>query len=761
MEPIITYKERCRRCYSCVRTCPVKAIKVDGGFAQIMYERCIGCGNCLSCPQNAKVVVDRMVMTQEMLASGAPVVAVLGCSFPAFFHALRPGQLVAALKSLGFSEVHEGAYGARMIAGDYRTALASSDGPLISSHCPAVVDLIERHYPSLVTNIMPVVSPMIAMGRFIKNTLGEETRVVYVSTCIAAKFEIQAETADAIDVVLTYQELDKLFKNRGITPTVLAEMPFDGVDPGAGRLFTLSGGPLKVFDIPTDFQNNEIISAEGEVHTIGIIRDLAAGLISPTFVDLRFCDGGCVDGPARDKELHHFFKRKLIVCHNSAKPPYNTASHYQAPTLLPELGRTYSDKSVKLAAPGKDDIKRILHSTSKFTHGDELNCRACGYKTCREHAVAVFQGLADIEMCLPYNMQRIVDERGHLMQKYELVQRELDRQAGDDLIVGSDPGINEVMGMIHKVAPTPITVLIRGETGTGKELTARAIHRQSLRNDKPLMTVNCTTLTDSLLESELFGHKKGSFTGAIADKKGLFEAADGGTIFLDEIGDITPKLQAELLRILDQGEVRPVGGVASKKVDVRLIAATNKDLELGVREGWFREDLYYRLNVFCIELPPLRNRAESVPELARHFLDKARKKLNKTIAGIEDRAVKAMQHYPWPGNIREMQNVIERSAVLAKDGIIRLENLPTIFTDTYETCPDIDVSRRRVSYKAERELQVGRTEKNIIARYLEETGGNVAKAARLANIPRRTMYRLLEKHGIEVSRRSQSRPPLP
>lgn len=758
MEPIVTYKERCRRCYSCVRSCPVKAIKVDEGFAQIIYDRCIGCGNCLSCPQKAKVVVDRMVLTQEMLASGTPVVAVLGCSFPAFFHTLQPGQLVAALKSLGFSEVHEGAYGARMIAGSYRDTLDTSEKPLISSHCPAVVDLIERHYPSLVPNIMPVVSPMIAMGRFIKGVLGEETKVVYVSTCIAAKFEIQGEASGAIDVVLTYQEIDKLLKNRGITPAALAEMPFDGVDPGAGRLFTLTGGPLKVFDIRTDFQDNETISTEGEAHTIGIIRDLAAGRISPAFVDLRFCDGGCVDGPARDKELNHFFKRKLIVCHNSAKPPYNTAAHYRSTALLPDLARSYSNKSQKLPTPGKDDIKRILHSTNKFTQGDELNCRACGYNTCREHAVAVFQGLADIKMCLPHNMQLIEEERGHLMQKYELVRRELDRQAGDDLIVGSDPGIRGVMELIHQVAPTPTTVLIRGETGTGKELTARSIHRQSQRNDKPLMTVNCTTLTDSLLESELFGHKKGSFTGAIADKKGLFEAANGGTIFLDEIGDITPKLQAELLRILDMGEVRPVGSVAAKKVDVRLIAATNKDLELGVREGWFREDLYYRLNVFCIELPPLRDRAESVPELASHFLDKARKKLNKTIAGIEDRAVKAMQHYPWPGNIREMQNVIERSAVLVKDGVIRLENLPTIFINTYESCLDINVNRRRVSFKAERELQVVRTEKNIIVRYLEECDGNVAKAARQANLPRRTFYRLLEKHGIEVVRRPKSAP---
>ncbi|MDD2852138.1 MAG: sigma 54-interacting transcriptional regulator [Desulfuromonadaceae bacterium] len=752
MEPIVTYKERCRRCYSCVRSCPVKAIKVDGGYAQIMHDRCIGCGNCLSCPQQAKVVVDRMVKTQEMLASGSPVVAVLGCSFPAFFYKLLPGQLVAALKSLGFCEVHEGAYGATMIADSYQSALKSSDRPLISSHCSAVVDLVERHYPSLVPNIMPIASPMVATGRFIKSVLGNEARVVYVSSCIAAKFEMQEDASGAIDVVLTYQEIDKLFKNRGITPASLAEAPFDGLNPGDCRLFSLTGGTLRAFGITTDFQDNDTICAEGELHTIGIIRDLAARRISPAFVDLRFCDGGCVDGPFRDKEMNHFYKRKLIIGHNSSQLPYKTAGHYRSLTTVPDLTRTFSDKSVKLPVPGKDDVKRVLQSTNKYSHGDELNCRACGYNTCREHAVAVFQGLADIQMCLPHSMQRIVEERGSLLQKYELVQRELDRQAGEDLIVGRDPGIREVMELIHQVGPTPTTVLIRGETGTGKELTARGIHRNSQRNDKPLMTVNCTTLTDSLLESELFGHKKGSFTGAIADKKGLFEAADGGTIFLDEIGDITPKLQAELLRILDMGEVRPVGSVSAKKIDVRLIAATNKDLELGVREGWFREDLYYRLNVFCIELPPLRNRPESVPDLAQHFLEKARKKLNKTIAGIEDRAVKAMQHYQWPGNIREMQNVIERSAVLVKDGIIRLENLPTVFTDTYESCLDVDVNRRRTSFKAEREQQVGRTEKHIIARYLEESRGNVAQAARLANVPRRSFYRLLEKHGIEVVR---------
>lgn len=754
MEPIVTYKERCRRCYSCVRTCPVKAIKVDQGFARIMYDRCIGCGKCLSCPQKAKVVVDRMVRTQELLASGAPVVAVLGCSFPAFFHSVTPGQLASSLKSLGFKEVHEGAYGAIMVAGSYNEALAKAKRPLISSHCPAVVDLIERHYPKLLPNLAGVVSPMIAMGRFIKSVLGHETKVVYVSTCIAAKFEVQSpESAGAIDVVLTYEEIDKLFKSRGINPATQSEASFDGITPGVGRLFTLTGGAMKVFGIEPDFLDTEHITAEGESHALDIIGDLAAGRIAPRYVDLRFCEGGCVDGPAGSHEFNHFYRRKLIVAHhNSSNNACAPAAHYRSTALLPDLTRTFADRSIKLPSPGKDDVKRILQSTNKFTQNDELNCRACGYNTCREYAVAVTQGLADIEMCLPHNMQQIEEDRGRLMQRYELIRRELDRQLGENPIVGDDSGIQEVLELIRQVAPTPTTVLIRGETGTGKELTARAIQRLSLRNDKPLVTVNCTTITDSLLESELFGHKKGAFTGAVADKKGLFEAADGGTIFLDEIGDITPKLQAELLRLLDLGEVRPVGDTKARKVDVRLIAATNRDLEQGVREGWFREDLYYRLNVFNVVLPPLRERLESIPSLAQHFLEKARKKLNKNIIGIEERAVKAMQHYAWPGNIREMQNIIERSSVLAKDGIIRLENLPTIFAATYERCADNEVGRRRVSFKAERELHVGRTEKNIITRYLDESGGNVAKAARLANIPRRSFYRLLNKYGIEVNR---------
>jgi len=748
MQPITTITDKCRKCYSCVRSCPVKAIKVEKNYAEIIFDRCIGCGNCLAnCPQKAKVVTDKVALTESLLDGPDKVIAVLGCSFPAYFHYLKPEQLVAALKKLGFAEVHEGSAGAEMIGGAYAEAIENSSNPLISSHCPAVVDLIERHYPELIDSLIRVVSPMIAIGTYLKTVHGPDLKVIYISSCVAGKFETQALETSAVDLVLTYKELDSIFKARGISATSLAGQPFDGAEPHLGRLFPISGGTFKAFSIITDPLDTEIVAAEGEVNVMGIIHDLASGRIKPRIADLRFCYDGCIGGPGKNNDLTGLYKRNLVISHFKMGAQYNTAHAYTATVVTPSLERTFKNRYVGLPVPKGDDIKKILQATGKFSRKDELNCRACGYSSCREYAVAVFQGLADLEMCLPHNMQLMEKEHGKLVQKYELARRELAMEYGDEFIVGNDRKTLEVLDLIKQVGPTPTTVLIRGESGTGKELTARAIHRYSQRNDKPLVTLNCTTLTDSLLESELFGHKKGAFTGAIADKKGLFEAADSGTIFLDEIGDITPKLQAELLRVLDSGEVRPVGSNVSKKVDIRLIAATNKDLETGVREGWFREDLYYRLNVFAVTMPPLRIRIASVPLLAHHFLEKARKKLNKNIIAIEDRAINAMLQYHWPGNIREMQNVIERAAVLAHDNVIKLENMPAAFSEfSAEAVIGVDSLQ---SFKAERAPHVMKVEKALIKRYLVEAAGNVSKAAQLANIPRRTFYRILEKHGLK------------
>ena len=362
---------------------------------------------------------------------------------------------------------------------------------------------------------------------------------------------------------------------------------------------------------------------------------------------------------------------------------------------------------------------------------DELNCRACGYRTCRDYAVAVHQGLADLEMCLPHNLQQLEEDRGRLIQKYELARRELDMEYGDEFIVGTDRKTLEVLDLIKQVGPTPTTVLIRGESGTGKELTARAIHRYSKRNDKPLVTVNCTTITDSLLESELFGHRKGAFTGAVADKKGLFEAADGGTIFLDEIGDITPKLQAELLRVLDTGDVRPVGGTHARKVDVRLIAATNKNLEQGVKEGWFREDLYYRLNVFTITMPPLRSRVESIPAPCPSFPGKGERQTEQEDSRHRRAGHKSHGQLPLVG----------QHPRIAEHHWSGRRSSPTMPSSGWKTCPrrlPSTTTRRprkgidgQVSFLAARERHVLKVEKELLQRYLVEAGGNVTKAAQL------------------------------
>lgn len=748
--PILSLRDKCRKCYTCVRNCPVKAIKGETSHTEIIYERCIGCGKCVTnCPQKAKVFNDKVASMERLLASGQLIVAVLGGDFPAFFHNASPGQLVAGLKELGFAEVHEGAYGVELVAVEYASAIEVATTPLISSHCPAIVDLIERHYPKLVNNLIEVVSPMVAMGRFLKGVLGAEVKVAYISSCNAAKLEIDSEEIrGAIDIVLTWRELNSIFKSRSLDLAALKEGAFDGIQPYLGRLFPITEGSFRVLPIVTDLLDGKIVTATGEVNVMEIISDLAQGRITPSIADIRFCYNGCVGGPGMSNELTGFFKRNLVISHFKSEVPYMTASHYQDMKIIPHLARSFSSRFVKPKTPRAADITKILNSTNKFTQKDELNCSACGYKTCREYSAAVHQGFANLEMCLPYNLQQLEEDRGRLLQKYELAQRELNREYGDEFIIGNDRKTQEVLDLIKQVGPTPTTVLIRGESGTGKELIARAIHRYSKKNDKPLVTVNCTTITDSLLESELFGHRKGAFTGADADKIGLFEAADGGTIFLDEIGDITPKLQAELLRVLDSGDVRPVGGTHTKKVNIRLIAATNKNLEDGITKGWFREDLFYRLNVFTITTPPLRSRVESIPLLAQHFLEKAGAKLNKKIVSIEVRAIKAMMQYPWSGNIREMQNVIERAAVLTQDDIIKLEHLPHSFSENYSE-GTFEKSAAQASFQAVRERHVGRVERDLVQQYLKEANGHVSKAAILADIPRRTFCRLMQKYGLK------------
>ena len=319
-----------------------------------------------------------------------------------------------------------------------------------------------------------------------------------------------------------------------------------------------------------------------------------------------------------------------------------------------------------------------------------------------------------------------------------------------DAIIGHSPALEHIMDTVRKVAASETSVLVRGESGTGKELLAKAIHENSPRRDGPLITVHCAALSAGLLESELFGHVKGAFTGAHSDKQGRFELANGGTLFLDEIGDISAETQVKLLRVLQQREFERVGGTQTIQVDVRLIAATHQNLERLIAEGKFREDLYYRLNVISVTLPPLRERYEDVLELAVFFLRRAASRAGRRIAKFEDEAIDLLLRYPWPGNIRELQNVIERAVVLAEGETITVSDLPV---DLQSSNPPAD---RAIPLRNESEFSPATDirdddpliERRQLLEALEKSGGNKARAARLLGLARSTYFSKLKKHGL-------------
>jgi len=331
--------------------------------------------------------------------------------------------------------------------------------------------------------------------------------------------------------------------------------------------------------------------------------------------------------------------------------------------------------------------------------------------------------------------------------QYQLALRELEARAEGEFIIGNNLKMKEIAGLISKVAPTPTTVLIRGESGTGKELVARAIHRSSARSNHPLVTLNCTALSPALLESELFGYRRGAFTGAYNDSKGLFEKADGGTMFLDEIGDMSLDVQAKFLRTLQSGEIRAVGDMRTRNVSVRIVAATNRNLETAIREGTFREDLFYRINTFSITLPPLRERIEDIPFLAEYFLLRARAKVNKKVDSIAAPALALLKNYSWPGNLRELENIIERAVVLTSSSVVDAEHLPLHVQDVASFQP-------QMGFMSSKAHAIEQFEREALSSYLLKADGNVSRAATLAKMPRRTFHRLLAKHKI-LTRSSQ------
>lgn len=385
----------------------------------------------------------------------------------------------------------------------------------------------------------------------------------------------------------------------------------------------------------------------------------------------------------------------------------------------------------------------------KKTHTEASIIMMSAYGTMDTAIEAIKLGAYDY-ISKPFKPDEIVltlrkaEEREQLRKENQLLRIEVGKEYSFENIVSKNEEMQKIFDVIKKVSQYKSTVLITGESGTGKELVARALHFNSDRSQSPFIAVNCGAIPENLLESELFGHAKGAFTDAIRTKKGLFEEADGGTLFLDEIGELPSQLQVKLLRVLQDGEIRRIGESKPIQIDVRIVAATVKDLSKEVNEGRFREDLFYRLNVLPIHIPPLRERKEDIPLLIQHFIGKYNRAMNKNVVDVDHRVMDTLINYKWYGNVRELENTIERAIVLSEKNNIELENLPVEIQNFKEVLPPEAFSEEEYSIKtASRSLEI-----NLIKKALGRTKGNHTHAARLLEISHRALLYKIKEYGI-------------
>jgi len=684
-----TEKNKCKQCYSCVRHCPVKAVRVKNGQAEVLSERCIACGNCVKvCSQNAKIIESGIEKTLDILNKKQSKLAILAPSFPAAFTKDATGKIISALKIMGFDEVWEVAVGAELIGRKYEELLNGSfKPPLISSACPAVVNLIEKHFPNLIPHLSPVVSPMAATGRLIKSAY-PESLVTFIGPCIAKKDE--AKQVEGVDSVLTFKEFQDILFAKNIDMNTIEPSGFDGPLPQpAFRGFPVSGGLFLSLKDPFSFSRKTVIVDKSE-DVLPCMESIDTEEYNPYFVDILMC-GGCVEGPYF-KDTNYFTNRekveKFVLDGDRNDKDREPLTEYLTHIVNAEclnLTREYTDRSVLLNVPSEEDITKILNYTNKYSKQDELNCGACGYSSCREKAVAVYNGIAEIDMCLPFlltkeikekkrteefnrEMNAIIDssydgifvsdgegktlrlnrafarfigklpdgvigmkaddlEKNRIIypsltklvlkekRRLTLIQEtgtgkkvlatgnpifdedgkvvrvvvnardmaELNRLSQEAIdveklktymekglsdesqgplpgIISVSPLMEELLRVALRVASVNSTVLILGESGVGKGLIARFIHENSPRNKGPFVKVNCGSIPESLLESELFGYETGAFTGARREgKPGLIEIAHKGTLLLDEIGDLPLNLQVKLLQVLQERELTRIG----------------------------------------------------------------------------------------------------------------------------------------------------------------------------------------------------------
>jgi DNA-binding NtrC family response regulator len=430
------------------------------------------------------------------------------------------------------------------------------------------------------------------------------------------------------------------------------------------------------------------------------------------------------DSYEAEQHVHHYGKSSTPVCWSLVG--------YSSGFVSACLGKEVYFREISCAGQGERHCSAI---------GRDVNSWEAEAESIRAdfQAASLGQEVERVRAAVAKRLKEL-DRRERLLEKRErelnLLRERVNRHAAAKHFVAGSEAMQHVLELAARVAPLDTTVLVYGESGTGKEFVVRLIHDQSPRAAAPFVSINCAALTETLLESELFGHVRGAFTGAVRDKAGLFEVAGGGTIFLDEIGEVAPTVQAKLLRALQEREIRRVGGERNIKINARVVAATNRDLRGAVEAGTFREDLYFRLGAFIIEVPPLRDRREDIPPLVHNFLTRAASRMKKDVRAVSSDAMSALMNYRWPGNVRELEHAIERAVILANAANVRLRDLP----------PEVTQKSRRLGGADTLDLQ--EQERTSIERALERFSGNRKKAAEALNISTVTLWRKMKQYGL-------------
>lgn len=732
MPIITTIEQKCKACYSCIRNCPAKAIQVIDGQAKVIPERCVSCGTCVKvCSQKAKQVLSHLPDLIERIQTNVnqEIIAMLAPSFLVSFPDVHPDQMRQGLHRVGFTQVYPVTIGVDLTIPVYQGHLQSNTNTVISSYCPAIVGLIEKHFPSLLPNLAPIDSAVLATARYLR-TKYKEPYIVFIGPCVAKKEELRHESSQGlVDAVITFRELKQVFLDHNLDLRKL--QPLSSNEETLSELFPVSGGLLRNLKMAgMDFQwENAMV--EGQQDSVTVLKQLAEGTINPRFLDILFCKG-CIDGPEVDSPLDWWSRKKLLLNHtrltdNTTRPGLPVLDHT----------RNFVSKSKPLTQPSEEDIQAILSHTYKSRVEDELNCGACGYETCREKATAVFWGFADLDMCFPYLLHK---SRGEIEYYKNRLENLTAPKYSLDAIVGNSAAISQIKHILPRAAQSGSTILILGESGVGKEVFAQAIHNLSPRRDGPFIAINCAALPELLLESELFGYDEGAFTGARkGGKPGKFELANGGTILLDEIGDMPLTMQSKLLRVLQERELERVGGTRSIKLNIRIIAATNADLKNAVLTGKFRQDLYYRLNVISLCIPPLRQRKEDIPLLVDFIIHKLSREKHLTPKVFSTAAMSCLSAYDWPGNVRELENVVERALYITDGQMVQDTHLPN-HLQNHELNLQGDIPQLKDAVK--------QLERDLIIQALQKTDNNRQAAAQLLGLPRATFYQRLKEFDL-------------